>query len=119
MLVTRGSRKVTKVEAQINNKTKSIRCLEHTLLGQTTRRNTLDLYLCATSENSTIMDRALKCAGIGRRNMLETYLYVTSASFTTLACVRQGVTIESGGVTKQEIVGSQAQRQNQGPQWQN
>ncbi|GJT33633.1 hypothetical protein Tco_0924052 [Tanacetum coccineum] len=41
------------------------------------------------------------------------------ASFTTLACVRKGLAIASGGATKQEIVGSQARRQNQGPQWQN
>ncbi|GJW79347.1 hypothetical protein Tco_0141029 [Tanacetum coccineum] len=49
-----------------------------------------------------------KWEGIGRRSMLELYLCVTSASFTTLACVRKGVTIASGGATKQEIVGSQA-----------
>ena len=86
MLATRGSGKVIKMEALINNKAKSMRCLEHMLLGQTTRRNMLELYLCVTSE-----------------------------SFTTLAYVRQGVTTASGGVTKQEIVGSQARRQNQGP----
>ncbi|GJY79025.1 hypothetical protein Tco_0484826 [Tanacetum coccineum] len=38
---------------------KGIRCLEHILLGQLTRRHMLDLYLCATSENFTIMDHAL------------------------------------------------------------
>nr|GEV65510.1 hypothetical protein [Tanacetum cinerariifolium] len=37
MLATRGSGKVTTMEARAN-KTKGIRCLEHTLLGQSTRR---------------------------------------------------------------------------------
>ncbi|GKG34078.1 retrovirus-related pol polyprotein from transposon TNT 1-94 [Tanacetum coccineum] len=46
------------MEAQAN-KTKGIRCLEHTLLGQSTRRHMLDLYLCETSANFTIMDCAL------------------------------------------------------------
>nr|GFB76682.1 hypothetical protein [Tanacetum cinerariifolium] len=36
-----------------------IRCLEHTLLGQSTRRHMLDLYLYATSVNLTIVGRAL------------------------------------------------------------
>ncbi|GJT91843.1 putative reverse transcriptase domain-containing protein [Tanacetum coccineum] len=56
MLATRGSRKVTTMEARAN-KTKGIRCLEHTLIDQSTRRHMLDLYLCATSANFTIMDR--------------------------------------------------------------
>ncbi|GJS51596.1 hypothetical protein Tco_0624958 [Tanacetum coccineum] len=58
MLATRGSGKVTTMEARAN-KTKGIRCLEHTLLGQSTRRHMLDLYLCATSASFTIMDHAL------------------------------------------------------------
>ncbi|GKA83592.1 reverse transcriptase [Tanacetum coccineum] len=58
MLATRGSEKVTTMEARAN-KTKGIRCLERKLLGQPTRRHMLDLYLCATSANFTIMDRAL------------------------------------------------------------
>ncbi|GJX89272.1 putative reverse transcriptase domain-containing protein [Tanacetum coccineum] len=58
MLAIRGSGKVTTMEARVN-KTKGIRCLEHTLLGQSTKRHMLDLYLCATSANFTIMDRAL------------------------------------------------------------
>ncbi|GJU83719.1 hypothetical protein Tco_1286084 [Tanacetum coccineum] len=60
MLATRGSGKVTTMEALTNNKTKSIRCLEHTLLGQATRRNMLELYLCATSARCTTMGRVLK-----------------------------------------------------------
>ncbi|GJZ60482.1 hypothetical protein Tco_0616298 [Tanacetum coccineum] len=60
-----------------------------------------------------------KWEGIRRRSMLELYLCVTSTCFTTLAYVRKGVAIASGGATKQDIVGSQARRQNQGPQWQN
>ncbi|GJS17357.1 hypothetical protein Tco_0411829 [Tanacetum coccineum] len=59
MLATKGSGKVTTMEAQAN-KTKGIRCLERTLLGQSARKNMLDLYLCATSANFTIMDRALE-----------------------------------------------------------
>ncbi|GJW20733.1 hypothetical protein Tco_0031355 [Tanacetum coccineum] len=89
MLATRTSKKLTTMEAQAN-KTKSIRCLEHTLLSQATRKP-----------------------------MLETYHFVTSASITTLARVRQSVASASGWVTKQEIVGSQFRKQNQGPQWQN
>ncbi|GKB35751.1 reverse transcriptase domain-containing protein [Tanacetum coccineum] len=58
MLATRGSGKVTTMEARAN-KTKGIRCLERTLLGQSARKHMLDLYLCATSANFTIMDRAL------------------------------------------------------------
>nr|GFC06892.1 putative reverse transcriptase domain-containing protein [Tanacetum cinerariifolium] len=58
MLATRGSGKVTTMEAQ-TNKTKGIRCLEHTLLGQSTRRHMLDLYLYAASANFTIIGRAL------------------------------------------------------------
>nr|GEW95326.1 hypothetical protein [Tanacetum cinerariifolium] len=58
MLATRGSGKVTTMEARAN-KTKGIRCLKHTLLGQSTRRQMLNLYLCATSANFTIMGRAL------------------------------------------------------------
>nr|GEV42237.1 hypothetical protein [Tanacetum cinerariifolium] len=55
---TRGSGKVTTMEARAN-KTKGISYLEHTLLSQSTRRHMLDLYLCATSANFTIMGRAL------------------------------------------------------------
>ncbi|GJV72102.1 hypothetical protein Tco_1492097 [Tanacetum coccineum] len=58
MLATRGSGKVTTMEARAN-KTKGIRCLERTLLGQSTRKHMLDLYLCETSTNFTIMERAL------------------------------------------------------------
>ncbi|GJR86019.1 reverse transcriptase domain-containing protein [Tanacetum coccineum] len=58
MLATRGSGKVTTMEARAN-KTKGIGCLERTLLGQSARKHMLDLYLCATSANFTIMDRAL------------------------------------------------------------
>nr|GFA39012.1 hypothetical protein [Tanacetum cinerariifolium] len=63
MLGTRGSGKVTTMKARAN-KTKGIRCLEHTLLGQSTRRHMLDLYIYATSANFTIMGRALitKCS---------------------------------------------------------
>ncbi|GJR50465.1 hypothetical protein Tco_1400986 [Tanacetum coccineum] len=59
MLATRGSGKVTTMEAQAN-KTKGIGCLEHILLGQSVRKHMLDLYLCATSANFTIMDCALE-----------------------------------------------------------
>ncbi|GJU96586.1 hypothetical protein Tco_1321342 [Tanacetum coccineum] len=41
------------------NRRKGIRSLERTLLGQSARKHMLDLYLCATSANFTIMDRAL------------------------------------------------------------
>ncbi|GKE31791.1 hypothetical protein Tco_1451113 [Tanacetum coccineum] len=37
------------------------------------------------------------------------------AIFTTLASVQKNVAIENGGVTKQEIVGSQSREQNKGP----
>ncbi|GJV02045.1 hypothetical protein Tco_1335614 [Tanacetum coccineum] len=66
--------------------------------------------------------KVIRAHAVGPNNRKE---YVGSlprrnnASFTTLACVQQGVTTASEGVTKQEIVGSQARRQNQGPQWQN
>ncbi|GJW45495.1 putative reverse transcriptase domain-containing protein [Tanacetum coccineum] len=59
MLGTRGSGKVTTMEARAN-KTKGIRFLERTVLGQSTRRHMLDLYLFATSANFTIMDHALQ-----------------------------------------------------------
>ncbi|GJY47031.1 hypothetical protein Tco_0436094 [Tanacetum coccineum] len=59
MLATRGSGKVTTMEARAN-KTKGIGCLERSLLGQSARKHMLDLYLCATSANFTIIDRALK-----------------------------------------------------------
>ncbi|GJS44287.1 reverse transcriptase [Tanacetum coccineum] len=58
MLATRGSGKVTTMEDRAN-KTKGIGCLERILLGQSVRKHMLDLYLCATSANFTIMDRAL------------------------------------------------------------
>ncbi|GJW49475.1 hypothetical protein Tco_0090826 [Tanacetum coccineum] len=41
-----------------------------------------------------------KWEGIRRRSMLELYLCVTSTCFTTLAYVRKGVAIASGGATK-------------------
>ncbi|GJS29275.1 hypothetical protein Tco_0489895 [Tanacetum coccineum] len=69
MLATRGSGKVTTMEVRAN-KTKGIRCLEHTLLGQSTRRHMLGLYLCATSANFTIMDRALRSMGYKTRDTL-------------------------------------------------
>ncbi|GJS92819.1 putative reverse transcriptase domain-containing protein [Tanacetum coccineum] len=72
MLATIGSGKVTTMEARAN-KTKGIRCLEHTLLGQSTRRHMLDLYLCATSANFTIMDHALRLKTSRRRNYLRMY----------------------------------------------
>ncbi|GJW21927.1 reverse transcriptase [Tanacetum coccineum] len=59
MLATRGSRKVTTMEARAN-KTNGIRCLERTLLGQSARKHMIDLYLYATSANFTIIDRALE-----------------------------------------------------------
>ncbi|GJT94059.1 hypothetical protein Tco_1082904 [Tanacetum coccineum] len=58
MLATRESGNVTTMEARAN-KEKGIRCLEHTLLGQLTRRHMMDLYLCATSAIFTIMNHAL------------------------------------------------------------
>nr|GEW01974.1 hypothetical protein [Tanacetum cinerariifolium] len=76
MLATRGSGKVTTVEALSNNKTKSIRWLEHALPSQATRKAMLEIYHC-----------------------------VTSASFTTPANVRQNVAIASGFVIKLEIIG--------------
>nr|GFB83497.1 hypothetical protein [Tanacetum cinerariifolium] len=41
------------------NKTKDIKCLEHTLLSQSIRRHMLNLYLYATSANFTIVGCAL------------------------------------------------------------
>nr|GFC23303.1 hypothetical protein [Tanacetum cinerariifolium] len=38
----------------LSQQKKDIRCLEHTLLGQSTRRHMLDLYLYATNANLTI-----------------------------------------------------------------
>ncbi|GKA64417.1 hypothetical protein Tco_0764023 [Tanacetum coccineum] len=87
MIATRGSGKVTTREALANNKTKSIRCLEHTLPGQATGKAMLEIYHCVTSE-----------------------------SFTTLARVWQNVANASGWVIKQEIVGPQSREQNRGPQ---
>nr|GFB27890.1 putative reverse transcriptase domain-containing protein [Tanacetum cinerariifolium] len=58
MLATRGSGKVTTMEARAN-KTKGIKCLEHALLGQSTRRHMMDLYPYETSANLTIVGRAL------------------------------------------------------------
>nr|GEZ29157.1 hypothetical protein [Tanacetum cinerariifolium] len=43
----------------LSQQNKGHKVLEHTLLGQSTRRRLLDLYLCATSANFTIMGRAL------------------------------------------------------------
>ncbi|GJZ81339.1 reverse transcriptase domain-containing protein, partial [Tanacetum coccineum] len=68
MLATRGSGKVTIMEARANE-TKGIRCLECTLLGQSTRRHMLDLYLNATSANFTIMYHALYSVEIARRSL--------------------------------------------------
>ncbi|GJY01798.1 reverse transcriptase domain-containing protein [Tanacetum coccineum] len=45
MLATRGSGKVTTMEARAN-KTKGIRGLEHTLLSQATRKSMLETYHC-------------------------------------------------------------------------
>ncbi|GKF04854.1 hypothetical protein Tco_0035522 [Tanacetum coccineum] len=59
MLATKRSGKVTTMEARAN-KIKGIRCLERTLLGQSARKHMMDLYLCATSANFTIIDRALE-----------------------------------------------------------
>nr|GEV33561.1 reverse transcriptase domain-containing protein [Tanacetum cinerariifolium] len=70
MLATRGSGKVTTMEAR-SNKIQGIRCLEHTLLEQSTRRHMLELYLYATSANFTIMDHVLLSREIARR--LATY----------------------------------------------
>ncbi|GJX76978.1 hypothetical protein Tco_0323789 [Tanacetum coccineum] len=53
-----------------------------------------------------------------KKAMLEIYHCVTSASFTTLACVRQNVAIASGLVIKLEIAGPQSRERNRGPQWQ-
>ncbi|GJW39655.1 putative reverse transcriptase domain-containing protein [Tanacetum coccineum] len=44
MLATRGSGKVTTREALANNKTKSIKCLAHTLPDQATRKAMLEIY---------------------------------------------------------------------------
>ncbi|GJX05628.1 reverse transcriptase [Tanacetum coccineum] len=66
MLATRGSGKVTTMEARAN-KTKGIRCLERTLLGQSVRKHMLDLYLYATSVSFTIMDRALSALLLERQ----------------------------------------------------
>ncbi|GKE57365.1 hypothetical protein Tco_1496550 [Tanacetum coccineum] len=74
MLATRGSGKVTTREVLANNKTKSIRCLEHTLPDQATRKT-----------------------------MLETYHCVSGASFTTLARVQQNVPIANGLVIGTDI----------------
>ncbi|GKE25952.1 hypothetical protein Tco_1441336 [Tanacetum coccineum] len=38
-----------------------------------------------------------------------------SAIFTTLASVQKNVAIANGGITKQEIVGSQSRERNKGP----
>ncbi|GKD27782.1 hypothetical protein Tco_1233996 [Tanacetum coccineum] len=46
--------------------------------------------------------------------MLEIYHGVTGAIFTTLASVQKNVAIANGGVTKQEIVGSQSRERNKG-----
>nr|GEX15595.1 hypothetical protein [Tanacetum cinerariifolium] len=86
----KGSRKMTIREALANNKTKSLRQLEHTLSGQATRKA-----------------------------MLEIYHYVTSACSTTLARVQQNVEISNGLVIKLDIVGPQSIEQNKSPQWQN
>ncbi|GJY06246.1 hypothetical protein Tco_0373300 [Tanacetum coccineum] len=63
MLTTRGSEKVTIMESLANNKTKGIRCLEHTLSRQATRNSMLELYHCATSASFTTMARALLGGG--------------------------------------------------------
>ncbi|GKD06630.1 putative reverse transcriptase domain-containing protein [Tanacetum coccineum] len=71
MLATKGSEKVTTMEALTNN-TKGIRCLGHTMLGQTTR-NMLGPYLYATSENVTTMDHALTPAAAEYQRTLTCY----------------------------------------------
>nr|GFD29358.1 hypothetical protein [Tanacetum cinerariifolium] len=43
----------------LSKQNKGLRCLEHTLLGQSTRRHMMDLYLYGTSANFTIMRRSL------------------------------------------------------------
>nr|GEX87686.1 reverse transcriptase domain-containing protein [Tanacetum cinerariifolium] len=50
----------------LSQQNKGLRCLEHTLLGQSTRRHMLDLYLYTTSSNLTIVGHALKSARIAR-----------------------------------------------------
>ncbi|GJT26507.1 putative reverse transcriptase domain-containing protein [Tanacetum coccineum] len=54
MLATRGNKKVTTMEARVN-KTKSIRCLEHRLLSQATRKSTLGLFYYAINANFITM----------------------------------------------------------------
>ncbi|GJT02980.1 reverse transcriptase [Tanacetum coccineum] len=71
MLATRRSRKVTTMEARANN-TKGIRCLKRTLLGQSARKHMLDLYLCATSANFTIIDHALSALLLNKRKLNNT-----------------------------------------------
>nr|GFB96003.1 hypothetical protein [Tanacetum cinerariifolium] len=88
-------------------KTKGIRCLEHTLLGQSTRRHMLDLYLSATSANFTIMGRALTnnnrtrgkilaeltLQGMGRRNITaDLSHYVLNATITMIVHVLPNAT---------------------------
>ncbi|GJV53464.1 reverse transcriptase domain-containing protein [Tanacetum coccineum] len=55
-----------------NQQHKGIRCLGHTLLGQTTR-NMLGPYLYATSANVTTMDRALTPAAAEYQRTLTCY----------------------------------------------
>nr|GFB48332.1 hypothetical protein [Tanacetum cinerariifolium] len=57
--MSQTKRQEEEVVENASNKTKDIRCLEHTLLGQSTRMHLMDLYLYATSANLTIVGRAL------------------------------------------------------------
>ncbi|GKE22874.1 hypothetical protein Tco_1434386 [Tanacetum coccineum] len=105
MLATRGSGKVTTMEGRAN-KTNGIRCLERTLLGQSTRRHMLDLYLCAASANSRLRTRLLRTVrtnnsrtrgkilagltlqGTGRRNiMVDLSRCVLNATITMMVNV--------------------------------
>ncbi|GKC22764.1 reverse transcriptase domain-containing protein [Tanacetum coccineum] len=59
------------MEALTNN-TKGIRCLGHTLLGQTTR-NMMGPYLYVTSANVTTMDHALTPVAVEYQRTLTCY----------------------------------------------
>nr|GFA07622.1 hypothetical protein [Tanacetum cinerariifolium] len=63
--MSQTERQEEEVVENASNKTKDIRCLEHTLLGQSTRRHMMDLYLYAASANFTIVGRALDCKKVG------------------------------------------------------
>ncbi|GJY49441.1 hypothetical protein Tco_0439397 [Tanacetum coccineum] len=59
MLATRGSGKVTTMETRAN-KTKSIRCLEDTLLSQATRKSMMETYHRVKSASITTLARVQK-----------------------------------------------------------